>query len=57
VLQFHCVIRSPRRNGEGAILIFGGRQTAVVSAVSRVFAESISYNRCKIHVENYHIFP
>jgi hypothetical protein len=57
VLQFHLVIRSPRRIRRGDVLIFVGGQTAVVLAVSRVFARSISYHHCKIHVEYYHIFP
>jgi hypothetical protein len=57
VLQFHLVIRSPRRIGRGAVLIFGGRRTSVVLAVSRVFVGSISCNLCKFHVEHYHIFP
>jgi hypothetical protein len=56
VLQFHLVIRFPRRIGRGAILISGGGRTTVVLAVSRVFAGSVSYSRCKIHVENYYIF-
>jgi hypothetical protein len=38
VLQFHWVIRSPRRIGGGAVLIFGGGQTSVVSTVSGVLA-------------------
>jgi hypothetical protein len=50
VLQFHLVIRSPRRIGRGVVLIFGGGWTTVVFAVSGVFARSISYNRCKILV-------
>jgi hypothetical protein len=57
VLQFHLVICSSRRIGRGAVLIFGGRRTAVVLAVSGDFARSISCNRCKILVEHYHIFP
>jgi hypothetical protein len=57
VLQFHWVIRSPRRIGGGVVLIFGGGRTTVVSTISGVLARSISCNRCKIHVENYHIFP
>jgi hypothetical protein len=56
MLQFHLVICSPRRIGRGAALIFGGRRIAVVLAVSRVFAGSISCNSCNIHVEHYHIF-
>jgi hypothetical protein len=56
VLQFHLVIRFPMRIGRGAVLIFGGGRTAVVLAVSMVLAWSISYNRCKILVEHYHIF-
>ena len=56
MLQFHLVIRSPRRIGRGVVLIFGGGRTAVVLAVSRVFAGLISCNFCKIHVEHYHIF-
>jgi hypothetical protein len=57
VLQFHLVIRSPRRIGRGVVLIFGGGRTTVVLAVSMVFVGSISCNHYKIHVEHYHIFP
>jgi hypothetical protein len=56
VLQFHFIIRSPRRIGNGAVLILVAG-TAVVLVVSGVFAGSISYNRCEIHAEHYHIFP
>jgi hypothetical protein len=47
VLQFHWVVRSPRRIGGGAVLIFGSWRTAVVSTISEIFARSISCNRCK----------
>jgi hypothetical protein len=57
VLQFQLVIRSPRRIGKDAVLIFVGGRTAVVLAVSRVFARSISCHHWEIQVENYHIFP
>jgi hypothetical protein len=57
VLQFCWIIPSPRRFSGSVVLIFGGGRTAIVSTVSGVFAGSISCNRCKIHVENYHIFP
>jgi hypothetical protein len=53
VLQFHLVTHSRRQIGRGAVLIFVGGQTAVVLALSRIFAKSISYNQCEIHVENF----
>jgi hypothetical protein len=57
VLQFRWIICFPRRFSGGAVLIFGGGRTAVVSTVSGVFAGSIIYNRCKFPVEHNHIFP
>jgi hypothetical protein len=57
VLEFRWIIRFPRRFSGGAVLIFGGGRTSVVSTISGGFAWAISYNFCKIHVEHYHIFP
>jgi hypothetical protein len=57
VLQFHLVIRSPRRIGSGAVLMFGWRADSSSVGSSGFFAGAISCNHCEIHVELYHIFP